>query len=89
MNVIKTIILTIKVTNSLLYLSLSFLRNQEQELNFKQVDGLVTRNNSFFSISFKAMRNVIDIYKEIFLPAIHVRILVPCYNGNNEICSVF
>ena len=55
MKVIKTIILTKIVTDSLLYLSLSFLRNQKQESKFKQVGGLVTRNISIFSISFKAM----------------------------------
>ena len=65
------------------YRFLSFLRNQKQESNFKQVGSLVTRSISIFYKSrvvfyFKAMSVSIDFYKGISLHVIPVRIIVPC-----------
>ena len=59
---------------------LSFLRNQKQESNFKQVGGLVRRNISVFSLKrvalyFRAIPNSIDYYKGIFLHVIAVCII--------------
>ena len=85
MKIIAAIIPTDLVTNLLFFLFLSFLTNQKQEPGFQQVGGLVTRNISAFCLSrvalyFKAMPNLIDFYKGIFLHVIPVRIIVPCIN---------
>ena len=50
MRMIVTIIPTNLITNSLLSLFLSFHRNQKEESNLQQVDGLVTRNSFAFRL---------------------------------------
>ena len=51
MEIIVTIILGNLVTNPLLSLFCIFVENQKQELNFQQIDNLVTRNFLFFVYS--------------------------------------
>ena len=64
---------------------MTFQRNQKQESNFQQIDGLVTRDSFAFclyraALYFKGMPNSINLYKRIFLHVIRARIIVPCLN---------
>ena len=84
MKIIATIIPTSLVTSSLSFF-LSLHKNQKQESNFQQVDGVVTRNSFAFclwqvALYFKGMPNSIDFYKRILLHVIPVRIIVPWFN---------
>ena len=63
---------------------LSFLTNQRQESGFQHIDGLVTRFFFVFCLQrfalyFRAMLDSTDVYKEIFLHAVPVRIIVPWF----------
>ena len=62
---------------------LSFRRNQES--NFQQVGGVVTRNNFTFGLEgvalcFKGMANSINFYKRVYLHVIPVRIIVSWFD---------
>ena len=79
MRVILVIIPTNLVRNSLFFPLFSLHKNQKQEIVFRKVWGLVTKNISILCLwqvvlYFKRMPNLIDFYKGILLHDILVRI---------------
>ena len=79
MRVTLVIIPTNLVRNSLFFPLFSLHKNQKQEIIFRKVWGLVTKNISILCLwqvvlYFKRMPNLIDFYKGILLHDIPVRI---------------
>ena len=78
------------VTNSLSCFFCPFFQTKRQEQSLQKVGGGVTRNFSVFQLQqavlyFKAIPNLIDFYRGIFLHVGPVCIIVPCFYYANVV----